>query len=86
MAMGMGMGAPMPPPMGGPGGMPMGGGPGMPMMEPNPDEMLMMLLQAVMGKWQSGEAQLAGEKDVLLQTLMMLAQGPMAGAPVEGVM
>ena len=79
------MGAPMPPdPMMGGGDPMMGGMP--PMGPPDEDAMLMMLIQAVMQKWDSEEAQMMGEKDVLMQTLMMLAQPPNPGAPVEGGM
>lgn len=38
--------------------------------------MMPMLIEAVLGKWAGTEAQLAGEQDMLLQTLMMLAQPP----------
>ena len=55
----------------------MGMGMGMPMDE---DAELMMLLQAVMGKWQGEESQLAGEKGALIDLLMQLAQAP---APMD---
>lgn len=66
-----------PPPMGPePMGPPMGGPPpGM----PDENQVLAMLLDAVTGRWGGQETQLAGEKDVLIQTLMMLAQ---VGAPM----
>lgn len=47
---------------------------------PDEDAILGMLMQAVMGRWAQQDAQLAGEKGVLTQTLMMLAD-PMMGAP-----
>lgn len=61
---------------------------------PDEDAMLQMLMQAVAGKWQSEEAQIAGEKGVLIQTLMQMAMptpafGPqdmVEGAPGTGAM
>lgn len=77
MAMsGMGMAAPMPPmgpdPMMGP---PPMGSPMGPEMGGAPDEtaMLAMLMQAVTGKWDQQQAELAGEKGMLMDTLMSLA-------------
>ena len=66
-------------------------GPEMGMAPPEDDMLLAMLLDAVMGKWAGSEAQLAGEKDVLMQVLMELAGagGPMGpdqfaeGAPTN---
>lgn len=58
----------------------MGGMPPAP-MPPSEDEMIMSLLDAVMQKWTGGEAQLAGEKDQLLQTLVGIFMGPQA--PVD---
>lgn len=63
------------------GGMPPAADP-MAMAAPPPmDEkaIMGMLLDAVTGRWAGQEAQLAGEQDVLIQTLMMLANvgGPM---------
>ena len=58
-----------------------------PMMAPSEDDLIMSALQAVLGKWGSAGAQMAGEKNSLLQTLMLLAssQPPMpAEAFVEG--
>ncbi len=40
---------------------------------PGEDDMIMSALRAVLGKWASGGATIAGEKNSLLQTLMMLA-------------
>ena len=54
---------------------------GMEGMEPQQDQMMMMLLQALMQKWGGSEAQITAEKDMLMQTLMQLAQG---GAPAPG--
>lgn len=63
------MGAPLPPNMGD-----MMGGMGMPAPPPpSENEMILQGIQAVLEKWGSGEAQIAGEKNALLQTLMMLA-------------
>jgi hypothetical protein len=75
--MGGGMPPLGPPGMGAPpmGGDPMMGGmdPAMGgMMPPSEDEMLIQLMQAAMGKWSSGEAQIAGEKSGIIQTLMMI--------------
>lgn len=65
-------GGPMPP-MGPPPGMPPPmGGPGVPPVDE--DGLMAMLLQALMGKWDSGEAQLAGEKEALITTLLQLVQ------------
>ena len=57
------------------GGPPMGP-PGMDpsMMGAPPVDPLQMLLSAVMQKWDSGEAQMAGEKSMLMETLAMIAQ------------
>lgn len=85
-AMGM-MGAPMPDPMGG--GVPAApstavdlGGMGMPpTMAPTQDDLIMGSLQAVLGKWAGGQAQIAGEKDSLLQALMQLAGAQPPSAP-----
>lgn len=58
-----------------------------PVMAPDSDDLIMSALQAVLGKWASGGAVIAGEKNELLQTLMQLAatQPPMAPeAFVEG--
>lgn len=58
-----------------------------PVMAPDSDDLIMSALQAVLGKWASGGAVIAGEKNELLNTLMTLAatQPPMAPeAFVEG--
>lgn len=60
-----------------------------PVMAPDSDDLIMSALQAVLGKWASGGAVIAGEKNELLNTLMTLAatQPPMAPeAFVEGGM
>lgn len=92
----MGMGGPVPPPtatpLGGAGAAPatavdLGGMGAPPMMAPSEDDLIMSALQAVLGKWGTAGAQMAGEKNSLLQTLMLLAssQPPMAPeAFVEG--
>lgn len=51
---------------------------GDPMMGAQPDP-LEMLMAAVLGKWDTQEAQLAGEQDLLMQTLMSLAGPPPPG-------
>lgn len=83
-AMAMAGEPPMDPMMGGSVPGPMG-----PMGPPEPpqDMMMAMLLQAVTQKWGGAEAQIAGEKDMLMQTLMQLAMpAPAFGAGdmVEG--
>lgn len=58
-----------------------------PVMAPDSDDLIMSALQAVLGKWATGGAQIAGEKNELLTTLMTLAatQPPMPQeAFVEG--
>ena len=90
------MGPMGPPPMGpppmDPSGAPMDpmmGGMGMPPVDP-----MQMLLEAVMGKWGSQEAQLAGEQGMLMDTLSAIAtaQPPMPqemfaeGAPTNAGM
>lgn len=60
-----------------------------PVMAPDSDDLIMSALQAVLGKWATGGAVIAGEKNELLQTLMQLAatQPPMPQeAFVEGGM
>ena len=44
-----------------------------PVMAPDSDDLIMSALQAVLGKWASGGAVIAGEKNELLSTLMQLA-------------
>lgn len=55
----------------------------MPMDE---NQMILEMLQQVMGRWQQGEAQLAGEKQALVQTLAQLAGvgGMQGGMPPMG--
>lgn len=77
------MGLPMDPMMGGPMSDPMGA---MPMAgAPDQNTMLVQLVDAVLGKWAGDEASIAGEKDALMQVLMMLAGAPapmgMPGTP-----
>lgn len=92
----MGMGGPMPPatstPLNGAGAAPgtavdLGGMGAPPVMAPDQDDLIMSALQAVLGKWGNGQAQMAGEKESLLQTLMLLASSQPPTAPeafVEG--
>lgn len=65
-------------PLGGAGAAPsaavdLGGMGAPPIMAPSEDDLIMTAMQAVLGKWASGQAQVAGEKNSLLQTLMLLA-------------
>lgn len=58
-----------------------------PVMAPDSDDLIMSALQAVLGKWATGQGVIAGEKNELLNTLMQLAatQPPMAQeAFIEG--
>lgn len=92
---GMGMGPMGPDPMMGP--MPPDPGMGMPMPPMGPDPMmggaapmdenamLMELIQAAMMKWEGGEAQLAGEKGAVIDTLMSIMQGPGALDPAANM-
>lgn len=73
-----------------------------PMMQaapPSEEDVMLMLLQEVMGRWGTGEQIIAGEKQALIETLAMLAQsqaaptnemyvegGPMPTDPSMGVM
>lgn len=75
-------GGPVPPmtatPLGGAGAAPsaavdLGGMGAPPIMAPSEDDLIMSAMQAVLGKWASGQSQMAGEKNSLLQTLMLLA-------------
>ncbi len=56
----------------------------MPMDE---NQMILEMLQAVMGRWQQNEVQLAGEKQALVQTLAQLAGlgGPGMGGAEGGM-
>lgn len=98
MAMGMPTAPPMTPggpvapptatPLGGAGAAPSAavdlGGMGVPpMMAPSEDDLIMTAMQAVLGKWGSGQAQMAGEKNELLQTLLLLASSQ-PPQPMEG--
>lgn len=85
-------GGPVPPatatPLGGAGAAPatavdLGGMGAPPMMAPSEDDLIMSALQAVLGKWGTGSAQIAGEKNSLLQTLMLLASSQ-PPQPMEG--
>ena len=62
------------------------GGMGVPPVAMNPNEVMLQAMQAVMGKWESGKAQIAGEQNALMQTLMMLAGAQPPGAAEAGVM
>lgn len=83
---------PMGPMAPGPEAPPMGMGP-MGGMPPDQDAMMMMLMQALVQKWGSAEAQVAGEKGTLVDTMMQLAMpqpsfGPqdmVEGAPGQGM-
>lgn len=58
-----------------------------PVMAPDSDDLIMSALQAVLGKWGAGNPMIAGEKNELLQTLMMLASAQPPPAPeafIEG--
>lgn len=44
-----------------------------PVMAPTEDDLIMSAMSAVLGKWATGQAQVAGEKNSLLQTLLLLA-------------
>ena len=58
-----------------------------PIAAPDQEDLILTALQAVLGKWASGQATIAGEQNSLLQTLMLLAssQPPTASeAFVEG--
>lgn len=95
-SMGMDPGGPVPPPtatpLGGvasaPGTAVDQGAMGMaPMPAPSEDDLIMSSLQAVLGKWSTQGSAIAGEKNSLLQTLMMLASSQPPSAPeafVEG--
>lgn len=76
---GMGMGMPDP-------GMDPGltavdtGGMGVPPAAVDPNEMMLQALLAVLGKWESSEAQIAGEQNSLMETLMLIASAQPPGA------
>lgn len=58
-----------------------------PVMAPDSDDLIMSALQAVLGKWASGQGVIAGEKNELLNTLMQLAATQPPSGPeafVEG--
>lgn len=80
-----GMGVPMGPEMGpemvDPGGM---AAPPVAPMDPN--EMMLQALMSVLGKWESSEAQVAGEKNALMETLMMIASASPPGAAEAALM
>jgi hypothetical protein len=98
----MGMGMPDPSMMGmDPMMDPMMGGGMDPSMDQAPpmseDEAIIQLMQALLGKWGQDEAQLAGEKSGLLETMMMMlgaappapadamAEGGMMGMPEDDI-
>lgn len=80
---GMGVGVP---------GAPMGnemvdmGGMGIPPVAVNPEDLIDQAMLAVRSKWMSQEAQLAGEKNSLMEILMMLAGAQPPSAMDAGVM
>lgn len=55
-----------------PAGPPMGEG--VPQAAPSPDDMMLMLIQAVMQKWGESQGMVDMEKQMLIETLMQLAQ------------
>lgn len=82
----MGMGLPGEPPIDGT-AVDMGGmGVAPAVMPPDPNEMMLQALMAVLGKWESNDAQIAGEKSSLMETLMMIASAQPPGAMEAAVM
>lgn len=81
--MGMGLpGEPMPE-------MPVGvdvGGMGVPPVSVDENELMMQALLAILEKWKSSEAQLAGEKNSLMETLMLIAGAAPPSAAEAAVM
>ena len=75
--MAMGAPAPMGPPMGQPMAPPMedpaAAGVGMDQAQSSPDEMMGVLLDAVVNKWGSAESMVSMEKQMLVDTLMQIA-------------
>lgn len=80
---GMGMGMPGGPEMGP--GVDMGGM-AVPPVPMQPSEMMLQALMAVLGKWESNEAQIAGEQNALMETLMLIAGAQPPSAAEAGVM
>lgn len=82
-----GMGVPVPGAELGPDPMAMDmGGMGVPPAVMDPNEMMLQALMAVLGKWESTDAQIAGEKNSLMETLMLIASANPPGAQEAAVM
>lgn len=79
----MGMGLPGEPQVGP--GVDMGGM-GVPPVPMDQNEMMLQALMAVLGKWEGTEAQLAGEQNSLMETLMLIAGAQPPGAAEAAVM
>ena len=62
------------------------GGMGVPPVAVDPKEMMLQALMAVLGKWDSSEAQIAGEQNSLMETLMLIASAQPPGAMEAAVM
>jgi hypothetical protein len=62
------------------------GGMGVPPAVMDPNEMMLQALMAVLGKWESTDAQIAGEKNSLMETLMLIASANPPGAQEAAVM
>lgn len=62
------------------------GGMGVPPAVMDPNEMMLQALTAVLGKWESTDAQIAGEKNSLMETLMLIASANPPGAAEAAVM
>jgi len=62
------------------------GGMGVPPAVMDPNEMMLQALTAVLGKWESTDAQIAGEKNSLMETLMLIASANPPGAQEAAVM
>lgn len=62
------------------------GGMGVPPAAIDPNEMMLQALMAVLGKWESSEAQIAGEQSSLMETLMLIASANPPGAEEAAVM
>lgn len=79
---GMGMGLPGADP--GP-GVDMGGM-AVPPVPMDPNEMMLQALSAVLQKWDSSQAQIAGEQNALMETLMLIAGAQPPGAAEAAVL
>jgi hypothetical protein len=62
------------------------GGMGVPPAAMDPNEMMLQALTAVLSKWDSTDAQIAGEKNSLMETLMLIASANPPGAAEAAVM